>query len=80
MSNGQKFNMNKISFAHRYFPLGTLIRVRNTLNNKSVVGFITDRGPYIRGRILDISLAAAKQLDIVKIGVARVEITILVYH
>ena len=69
--------MNGLSAAHRELPLGTIIRVTHLSNGKSVVVKINDRGPFIEGRILDLSLGAAKKLDMVNEGVARVKIEIV---
>jgi rare lipoprotein A (peptidoglycan hydrolase) len=77
MANGQKFNPNVISFAHKKLPIDSKIRVTNLLNGKTVVGQVTDRGPYVGKRILDVSREAAKTLGFKKIGKARVKIEIL---
>lgn len=69
--------MNGLSAAHRELPLGTVIRVTHLGNGKSVVVKVNDRGPFIEGRILDLSLGAAKKLDMVNEGVARVKIEIV---
>ena len=69
--------MNGLSAAHRELPLGTIIRVTHLSNGKSVVVKVNDRGPFIEGRILDLSLGAAKKLDMVDEGVARVKIEIV---
>jgi len=60
--------------AHRTFPFGTLLRVKNLSNGKEVTVKVTDRGPFVRGRIIDLSWGAAKQLDILSRGVAMVEV------
>ena len=69
--------MNGISAAHRELPLGTIIRVTHLSNGKSIVLKVNDRGPFVKGRILDLSLGAAKKLDMVNEGVARVKIEIV---
>ena len=69
--------MNGLSAAHRELPLGTIIRVTHLGNGKSVVVKVNDRGPFVEGRILDLSLGAAKKLDMVAEGVARVKIEIV---
>ena len=68
--------MNGLSAAHRELPLGTVIRVTHLKNGKSIIIPVNDRGPFIEGRILDLSLGAAKKLDMVNEGVARVKIEI----
>lgn len=73
-ANGEIFDMNKLTAAHRTWPFGTMVRVTNLANGKSVVVRISDRGPYARGRIIDVSLAAAKELDFVRRGVTKVRI------
>ena len=69
--------MNGISAAHRELPLGTIIRVTHLGNGKSIIVKVNDRGPFIKGRILDLSLGAAKKLDMVNEGVAKVKIEIV---
>ena len=69
--------MNGLSAAHRELPLGTIIRVTHLGNGKSVVVKVNDRGPFVGDRILDLSLGAAKKLDMVNEGVARVKIEIV---
>ncbi len=69
--------MNGLSAAHRDLPLGTIIRVTHLGNGKSIVVKVNDRGPFVEGRILDLSLGAAKKLDMVDEGVAKVEIEIV---
>lgn len=76
-ASGEIYDMNGLSAAHRELPLGTIIRVTHLSNGKSVVVKINDRGPFIEGRILDLSLGAAKKLDMVNEGVARVKIEIV---
>ena len=60
--------------AHLTLPLGTLVRVTNLSNNESAVVRITDRGPFVRGRIIDLSLAAAKATGVYRAGVAKVRV------
>jgi peptidoglycan lytic transglycosylase len=67
-ANGQRFNMHKNTLAHRTLPFGTRIRLVNPENGKSAEGVVNDRGPYRRGRDLDVSYAMAKQLGFVKNG------------
>jgi len=76
-SNGEVFNMNDLTAAHRTFPFGTKVRVTNLENKKSVVVRVNDRGPFKEGRIIDLSLAAAKELDIIKMGTAKVKLEVL---
>ena len=69
--------MNGLTAAHRELPLGTVVRVTHLGNGRHVVVKINDRGPFVEGRILDLSLGAAKKLDMIREGVALVKIDIL---
>ena len=73
-ASGERYNMNKLTAAHRTLPFGAKVRVTNLENNRAVMVRINDRGPFVRGRIIDVSLAAAKRLDLTKKGTARVRI------
>lgn len=74
---GEIFDMNKVSAAHKKLPLGSVVKVTNLKNGKSIVVRINDRGPYVRGRIIDLSLAAARKLDMVEDGVAKVRVELI---
>lgn len=76
-ANGEIFDMYGLSAAHRELPLGTIIRVTHLGNGRSVELRVNDRGPFIPGRILDLSLGAAQRLDMVEAGVAEVRIDII---
>lgn len=76
-ANGEIFNMYKLTAAHRVLPLGTIIKVTNLSNGRWVVVKVNDRGPFIEGRILDLSFAAALELEMVKAGTANVMIEIV---
>jgi len=73
-ANGETHDQNALVAAHRSLPFGTRVRVTNERNGKQVVVRINDRGPFRRGRIIDLSHAAAAQLDMLESGVARVRI------
>ncbi|MXO83917.1 septal ring lytic transglycosylase RlpA family protein [Altererythrobacter aestiaquae] len=73
-ANGERFNMNAMTAAHKTLPFGTKVRVTNPRNGKSVVVRINDRGPFIRGRTIDLSRAAAKKVGIVQRGHGTVEL------
>ncbi len=73
-ANGETFNMDGMTAAHKTLPLGTLVRVSNLENNKEVEVRINDRGPFVRGRIIDLSREAAKRIGMMGSGTARVEI------
>lgn len=76
-ASGKVYDMYKFTCAHRSLPFGTKLRVTNLKNGKSTTVEVTDRGPYARGRIIDLSKVAAIELDMVKAGVARVRIEVL---
>lgn len=76
-SNGEKYNMYDISAAHKTLPMHTMLLVKNQDNGKQIVVRVNDRGPFVRGRIIDLSYGAAKKVGIVKSGTARVEIIAL---
>jgi rare lipoprotein A len=73
-SDGTLYDQNGMTAAHRTLPLGTIIRVTNLTNQQQVLVRITDRGPFIENRILDLSAAAAKAIDMYRAGTARVRI------
>ncbi len=74
---GEVYDMNGISAAHPIYQMGTIIRVTNLSNNKSVVMRINDRMPYRPDRIIDLSLGAARELDMVKDGISEVRVDVL---
>lgn len=74
-ATGRPFNMYELTAAHQTLPTGTLVRVRNLENGRSVVVVIADRGPFAKGRIIDLSWAAADRLGFVGKGTARVRVT-----
>src|SRR5207237_3212996 len=76
-SNGEIYNMHAMTAAHRTLPLGSIVRVTNIKTGHSAVVRITDRGPFIQGRMLDLSLAAAKAVDVWLAGVAIVKMEVL---
>jgi len=76
-ANGEVFNMYKLTAAHRVLPLGTVIKVTHLANGRWVVVKVNDRGPFIEGRILDLSFAAALELEMVEAGTAEVMIEIV---
>jgi len=76
-SNGEVYNMHAMTAAHRTYPLGSIVRVTNVKTGHSALVRITDRGPFIPGRVLDLSLAAARKLDVWQPGVAEVKVELL---
>ena len=76
-ASGKRFNMYAMTCAHKTLQFGTKLRVTNPDNNKSVIVTVNDRGPFIRGRDLDLSYGAAEEIGIVKKGVGRVKIELI---
>tara|TARA_B100000700_G_scaffold308361_1_gene385978 strand:- start:1129 stop:1578 length:450 start_codon:yes stop_codon:yes gene_type:complete len=76
-ANGEVYDKDGLSAAHKTLPLNSIVRVTNLDNNKSVVLKINDRGPYIDGRILDCSYGAAKKLDFVDQGITEVKVEVI---
>ena len=76
-SNGEVYNMRALTAAHRTLPLGSIVRVTNEKTGRATLVRITDRGPFVEGRILDLSLAAAKKVDVWRAGVAPVRLEVL---
>jgi hypothetical protein len=76
-ADGSRFNMHEMTAAHKSLPFGTLVRVTNTRNNRSCIVRITDRGPFIHGRIIDLSKAAAQEIGMLGSGVANVKIEVI---
>lgn len=76
-SNKETYNMHAMTAAHKTLPFGTYVEITNLNNGKSVVVRINDRGPFIKGRIIDLSYAAAEKLDMSETGVAPVKIRVL---
>jgi rare lipoprotein A len=76
-ANGERFNPHGLTAAHRTLPFGTKVKVVNMLSGKSVVVRINDRGPFIRGRIIDLSLGAAQKIGLHRSGVAKVRMQVL---
>jgi rare lipoprotein A len=76
-ASGERFDMWAMTAAHKTLRLGTKIRVTNLRNGRSVVLRINDRGPYGKGRIVDVSFAAARELGMVEAGVVRVRVEVV---
>ncbi len=73
-ANGEVYRSNKLTAAHKTLPFGTSVKVTNLSNGKSVVVRINDRGPFAKGRIIDLSKAAARKIGMIKAGVTKVKI------
>lgn len=76
-ANGEIFDPNVLSAAHKSLKFGTIVRVTNLANGKSVDVRINDRGPYVDGRIIDLTPAAAKQIDMLNSGISSVDLTLI---
>lgn len=76
-ASGERYNMYDFTAAHRTFPFNSMVKVTNLKNGFSVIVRINDRGPYRKGRIIDLSYLAAKKLGYVKKGVAKLKIKLL---
>jgi len=71
-ASGQIFNQNKLTCAHKSLPFGTLLKVTNAITGKWVIVTVNDRGPFVKSRVIDLSLAAFKQIGNIKSGVIKV--------
>jgi rare lipoprotein A len=76
-ANGEVFDMNQPSAAHKTLPLNSVVRVTNLANGRSIVLRINDRGPFVGDRILDLSLGAAKEIGLWRMGLAKVKMEVL---
>lgn len=76
-ASGLSYDMHTFTAAHRTLPIGTIVKVTDQNNGKSALVCVTDRGPFIKGRIIDVSYAAAKQLGLHKRGVGKVELEVV---
>jgi len=76
-ASGEKFNAGEFTAAHRTLPFGTRVRVTNVATGRSVTVRVNDRGPYVPGRIVDVSYSAAETLGIIERGVAKVKVDIV---
>ena len=79
-SNGEIYNMYALTAAHKTLPMNTIVLVKNIENNKQVVVRINDRGPFVDGRIIDLSNLAARRIDMIQKGTARVKLTIIGFY
>jgi rare lipoprotein A len=76
-ANGEVYDMEKLTAAHRTYPFDTWVRVKNLSNDRTVDVRIQDRGPFIRGRIIDLSHAAAREIEMIGPGVTKVKLTVI---
>ena len=73
-ASGERLHHDSLTCAHRTYPFGTLLKVTNPANGKEVIVRVTDRGPYVKGRIIDLSVRAARELGILTQGIAPVTV------
>ncbi len=76
-ASGERMNAGALAAAHRSLPFGTKVRVENLSNGRSVVVRINDRGPFVGGRVIDVTKGAAQQLGMIHSGVAKVKVTVV---
>lgn len=73
-ANGERLHHDSLTCAHKRYPFGTLLKVTNLKNNKTVVVRVNDRGPFVRGRIIDLSYGAAREIGLLSAGIVPVEV------
>ena len=76
-SNGETFDMNELTAAHQTLPFGTIVKVTNKENGRSVNVRINDRGPFLKDRVIDLSLAAAEKIGMISTGTAKVHLEVV---
>lgn len=76
-ANGERFNPMGLTAAHRSLPFGTKVKVTNLRTGKTVIVRINDRGPFIKGRVIDLSLGAAKVIGLTRTGIAKISFAVL---
>lgn len=76
-ANGEIYSHNKYTCAHKTLPFGTKLRVTNIANNKSVIVTVNDRGPFVQSRVVDLSKSAAKEINMISQGIAKVQVEII---
>ena len=76
-ASGERFDPNAFTAAHRTLPLGTKLKVTNVANGRSVIVRVNDRGPFVRSRLIDVSLGAAREINMVRSGKAQVRLEIV---
>ena len=76
-ASGARMDPNQLAAAHRTLPFGTIVRVENLANGETVEVVINDRGPFIQGRVIDLTRAAAERIDMINAGVVPVRLTVV---
>ncbi len=79
-SDGSRFNKEEFTAAHRTYPFGTLVKVTNLKNNKSCVVKVTDRGPFVGNRVMDVSKQAAQEIGMISSGIAKVKLEVVGHY
>jgi rare lipoprotein A len=79
-ASGNRLNLNEFTIAHRSLPFGTVVLLQNKRNGKIVKAIVTDRGPYVRGRIVDATYAVAKSLGMIKDGIVPIMLSVVDSH
>ncbi|MBA2252014.1 MAG: septal ring lytic transglycosylase RlpA family protein, partial [Nitrospirales bacterium] len=79
-ASGERFDMRQLTAAHRTLPFGSIVQVRSLSNDRRIIVRINDRGPFARGRVLDLSQGAASQLGMIGQGTHQVELKVIAYH
>jgi rare lipoprotein A len=77
MANGKKFDMNAATLAHRFLPFGTRVELENPETGQVVKATVTDRGPFVAGRDVDLSYGVAKKLSVVEKGVSKLQMRVI---
>lgn len=73
-ASGEKYNMHSDTIAHKYLPFGTKVEITNLDNGKTTIGVVRDRGPYVHGRVADVSYKIAQEIGLIRTGVCNVKI------
>lgn len=76
-ANGEIFNKNGLTAAHKTLPFGTMVKVTNLINDKTILVRINDRGPFVHGRMIDLTIAAAKKIGLVGRGTGKVKVEVV---
>lgn len=76
-ASGELYDMYKLTCAHKTLPFNTKVKVTNLSNKKTIIVRVNDRGPFVSGRIIDLSYAAAQKIDLVPLGVTKVRVEVL---
>jgi rare lipoprotein A len=79
-ASGERFDMRQLTAAHRTLPFGSMVQVQSLINDRLIIVRINDRGPFARGRVLDLSQGAASQLGMIGQGTHHVELKVIAYH